>query len=295
MDLHVKINIRTITNAEGSSLGDGHQTKGLKRDTVDKFYTKSLIVKECCLNIQKCLHVCKISDIIIEPSAGNGAFMECINSMCDKTYFYDLKPDNVNIIQQDFLKLDYTKFKNKSVHIIGNPPFGRQSSMAIKFIRFSAKFASSISFILPKSFKKDSLKKKVPLKFHCVYEADLPYNSFLLNNKDYDVPCIFQIWQKQADNRIEDKKLTPNKYTFVKKTDSHDISFRRVGVNAGNIATDTLLKSPQSHYFIKFDEGIFNKALLDKLNALKFTSSNDTVGPKSISQQELIKEFVMVV
>jgi hypothetical protein len=295
MDLHVTINISIVTKAECNSLGDGHQTKGLKRDTVDKFYTKSSIVKECCLNIQKFLNVGKSTDIIIEPSAGNGAFMECINSMCDKTYFYDLKPDNINITQQDFLKLDYTKFKNKSVHIIGNPPFGRQSSMAIKFIRLSAKFASSISFILPKSFKKASLKRKIPLKFHCVYEADLPYNSFLLNNNEYDVPCVFQIWQKQSGDRVEEKKLTPTKYTFVKKTDSHDISFRRVGVNAGNIDTDTLLKSPQSHYFIKFDKGIFNKALLDKLNALEFTSSNDTVGPKSISQQELIKEFVMVV
>lgn len=293
MDLHVKININIVTKTDNSFIADKEQTKGLKRDTIDKFYTKLSIVKECCLNIQKYINIGKTTDIIIEPSAGNGAFIESINSLCYETYFYDLKPDNVNIVQQDFLKLDYTKFKNKSVHIIGNPPFGRQSSMAIKFIKFSAKFANSISFILPKSFKKDSLKKKFPLQFHCVYESDLPENSFLINNSEYNVPCVFQIWEKKDYDRIEEKKLVPEHFKFVKKSEPHDISFRRVGVNAGNIDTETADKSTQSHYFIKFDEGILTNDRFKKLKNIDFQSSRDTVGPKSISKQELIKEFIM--
>ena len=36
------------------------------------------------------------------------------------------------------------------IHIIGNPPFGRQSSLAIKFIKKSVEYCDSISFILPK-------------------------------------------------------------------------------------------------------------------------------------------------
>jgi len=294
MDLHVKININIVTKTDNSFIADKEQTKGLKRDTIDKFYTKLSIVKECCLNIQKFINIGKTTDIIIEPSAGNGAFIESINSLCDKTYFYDLKPDNVNITQQDFLKIDYTIFNNSSVHIIGNPPFGRQSSMAIKFIKFSAKFANSISFILPKSFKKASLKKKFPLQFHCVYESDLPENSFLINNSEYNVPCVFQIWEKKDYNRIEEKKLVPEHFKFVKKSEPHDISFRRVGVNAGNIDTETANKSTQSHYFIKFDEGILTDDRLKKLKNIDFQSSRDTVGPKSISKQELIKEFIVI-
>ena len=218
MNLNLKINISIVSKTDDSFIPDTQQTKGLKRNTIDKFYTKSSIVKECCLNIQKCINIGKMTDIIIEPSAGNGAFIESINSICDKTYFYDLKPDNINIIQQDFLKLDYTKFKDKTVHIIGNPPFGRQSSMAIKFIKFSAQFANSISFILPRSFKKASLKQKFPLQFHCVYESDLPENSFLMNNIEYNVPCIFQIWEKKSYARVIEQKLIPQKFRFVKKT-----------------------------------------------------------------------------
>ena len=48
--------------------------KGLKRDTIDKFYTKSNIVLECLEHIDKYFEI-KDDHIIIEPSAGNGAFL----------------------------------------------------------------------------------------------------------------------------------------------------------------------------------------------------------------------------
>jgi len=45
----------------------------------------------------------------------------------------------------------------------------------------------------------------------------------------------------------------PNKYNFVKNNDNHDISFRRVGVNAGIIYRETKEKNIQSQYFIKME------------------------------------------
>ena len=44
----------------------------------------------------------------------------------------------------------------------------------------------------------------------------------------------------------------PIHFIFVEKTDDPDISFRRVGVNAGTIDTNINEKSSQSHYFIQF-------------------------------------------
>lgn len=97
------------------------------------------------------------NDLIIEPSSGNGSFIENIKALSCNYKFYDIEPEHNDIYKQDFLELDYMKLKEKyeTIHIIGNPPFGRQSSLAIKFI----KKCCSISFILPKSFKKDSIKK----------------------------------------------------------------------------------------------------------------------------------------
>jgi hypothetical protein len=79
----------------------------------------------------------------------------------------------------------------------------------------------------------------------------------------------------------------------VDKTENPDISFRRVGVNAGVIDTKIDEKSVQSHYFIKFTN---NKSIADNLNQLATITYNfnNTVGPKSISKQELIKEFIKV-
>lgn len=268
------------------------KTTELKRDTIDKFYTSPFIVNKCINLIKEKINI-QEQDLCIEPSAGNGSFITGIKSLFKYYKFYDLEPENNEIIKQDYLDFDYNTIiieSNSKVHVIGNPPFGRQSSLAIKFIKKSCEYCDSISFILPKSFKKDSLKKHYPQNFHLIYVYDLPKNSFIVDNKEYDVPCVFQIWIKKNVNRIITKKLIPNKYKFVKKNDKHDISFRRVGVNAGDIDKETEKKSVQSHYFIKFDIELTDE-LFDKLKNIVYTCKNNTCGPKSISKQELIKEF----
>jgi len=123
-----------------------------------------------------------------------------------------------------------------------------------------------------------------------IFEIDLPDKSFLVDGIEHDVPCIFQIWEKKTTNRIVSEKLEPLNFIFVKKTENPDISFRRVGVNAGIIDVEINEKSIQSHYFIKFTNG---KSITDNINKLSTITYdfNNTVGPKSISKQELIKEF----
>jgi len=272
------------------------QSTGLKRKTIDKFYTSLNVVKNCINLIKKNLHI-QNNDLCIEPSAGNGSFINDIKILFNNYKFYDLDPENNEIIKQDYLDLDYNSISiepNSKIHIIGNPPFGRQSSMAIKFIKKSCEYCDSISFILPKSFKKDSLKKHFPLNFHLICEYDLPNNSFIVDKKEYDVPCVFQIWIKKNVIRLVPKKLIPNKYKFVKKNEPHNISFRRVGVNAGEIDKNTENKSIQSHYFIKFDIE-FTDELFNELKKIIYNCKNNTCGPKSISKQELIQEFNKII
>jgi predicted RNA methylase len=267
------------------------QIKGLKRNTIDKYYTKEIIVELCLHYIKQYIQI-NDNDLIIEPSAGNGAFISGIKLLTNNYKFYDLEPENDEIIKQDYLlfRNDNNDNNNKKIHIIGNPPFGRQSSLVIKFIKKSCEFCNSISFILPKSFKKDSLKNRFPLNYHLIFEIDLPEKSFLVNNVEYDVPCIFQIWEKKEYNRDIIEKLNANSFIFVKKTDNPDISVRRVGVNACIIDINIDDKSIQSHYFIKF---INNKSINDNMIKLATITYefNNTVGPKSISKQELISKF----
>jgi len=264
------------------------QQKGLNRNTIDKFYTDTSFAKRCVENCMKYVEI-STQDLIIEPSAGNGSFISSIEESHSDCKFYDIEPENYKITKQDYLLLDAASLTKRNVHIIGNPPFGRQSSLAIKFIKKSCEFARSISFILPRSFKKDSMQSKFDDKFHLLFEEDVPMNSFIVNGDTYDVPCVFQIWVKKDLNRIKLNKKTSAGFEFVKIDESPDISFRRVGVYAGKIDTDTN-KSEQSHYFIKFTNNQILSENLDKLKTVVF-EFNNTVGPKSISKQELISEF----
>ncbi len=267
------------------------QDTGLKRNTIDKYYTKLEIVEQCIEEIKKCINITD-DDLIIEPSAGNGSFIEYIKRLSNNYKFYDIEPEHDEVLKQDFLEIDYKILKEnfKNIHIIGNPPFGRQASLAIKFIKKCCFFSNSISFILPKSFKKDSMKKYFEKHYHLISEIDLTDNSFLVNDIESNVPCVFQIWQYKEDIRNEINKLIPINFNFVKKEDEPDISFRRVGVNAGTIMREIDNKSIQSHYFIKFTNNKTIDENILKLKLIKF-DFNNTVGPKSISKQELINEF----
>jgi hypothetical protein len=268
---------------------------GLKRDTIDKFYTCPATAKNCLEHVAACISIDPINDLIVEPSAGNGAFIPEIMQLCQNTIFYDIEPEHPSIIKANYLLLNCDTLKK--THVIGNPPFGRQSSLAIQFIKKSALFADSISFILPKSFKKDSMRSHFPRRFHLVFQADIEEKAFLQDGLPVDVPCVFQIWEKRTEERQFVAKLDtdPAIFRFVKIDEDPDISFRRVGVNAGTIDNKNLdTKSVQSHYFIKFGPAINKKEFIEKMMQIKYAQDN-TVGPKSIGKQEIIREINQLV
>ena len=95
---------------------------------------------------------------------------------------------------------------------------------------------------------------------------------------------------KRSYNRETVEQMKHLNFRFVKKTENPDISFRRVGVNAGTIDTECDNKSIQSHYFIKFsnDKNVADNIM--RLSGITF-DFNNTIGPKSISKQELIQKF----
>lgn len=262
-------------------------SKGLKRNTIDKFYTKESIAKKCFDVFIEAVDPNE-SDLVIEPSAGNGSFVNLIKLKFSNHLFYDILPENIDIIQCDFLEIS-PPTSGRVVHTLGNPPFGRQSSLAIKFIKKCCTFSQSVSFILPKSFRKDSMQRHFDSYFHLIREIDLPKNSFILDGNEQDVPCVFQVWKRSNKKRQNNDPEIPRHFEFVKKTSSPDISLRRVGVNAGKICNTNIEQcSEQSHYFIKFQD----KSAIDKIinnNIMNMFRYDNTVGPRSISKPELIK------
>lgn len=261
-----------------------YQETGKKRNTIDKFYTNPKIVNKY---IDKFKPYIVKDDLIIEPSAGCGTWTTPLHMF--NLIAFDIQPEGEGIQQMNFLYVDLYAFQS-NLHFIGNPPFGRQSSLAKKFIKHicSCEKTQTIAFILPKSFKKDSFQKVFPPHFHLEYQDDVDKDAFLANGKPHDVPCVFQIWRKKDTKRVIPEKLKPKGFIFVKQEENPDYSLRRVGVNAGILSKDILDKSPQSHYFIKLKQN--SDLFIIKYQQI-YWEHNNTVGPKSISKQEFIREI----
>lgn len=273
-------------------------TGKFRTNAMDQFYTSPSVAATCIDLILKHVPHAK-KHTWLEPSAGNGSFLRNVPPRVKKIGF-DLDPKSPDILKQDYLESAWTPVITAPILVFGNPPFGKQSSLAKAFISKSCTFADAIAFILPKSFTKPSMFNAFDLKFHCVHSAELPRDSFVLNGEPYDVPCVFQIWQKKKEDRAVEAAIPAIGFKYVKvnanananadePTSEYDIAFRRVGVYAGKcFMNDGATKyNAQSHHFLKFDDVCipFIDSIVEKINAHTFPSN--TVGPRSLSKSEI--------
>ena len=104
---------------------------GLARITSDKFYTKPESVKIVIEFLPKITS----RDLVIEPRAGNGSFSNILKAKFKNVIAIDIEPEAEDIIVADFLTYDFDIKKYRKIHCVGNPPFGRQSTLARKFIK----------------------------------------------------------------------------------------------------------------------------------------------------------------
>lgn len=240
--------------------------------------------------VKQCLNVLDLSrfDCIIEPSAGMGNFIKDMPTAAS-VFAYDINPENDNIEKADWFNVNKTQFNIfSSILVLGNPPFGQQNSLAVRFFNESAKFCDTIAFILPLSFKKTSVQNRLDLNFHLIQEIELAdCNFMLLNKEEIAVPCVFQIWEKQDKPRKKVKeKIISDKFAFTTKENA-DFRIQRVGGNAGKASFD-LSRSASSNYFIKNNSDLSNEDFVNQVNDLIFPSIEFTVGPKSLSKGELV-------
>jgi predicted RNA methylase len=275
--------------------------KYTKKSTLDKFYTKREIASNLISSFFEtiCPDDMKKIKIVLEPSAGSGSFSTQILSHVKaddmKIIAVDIEPAHESVECIDFMDCDLSDRLAQYTVAIGNPPFGKQCSHATRFFNKCAEYENLhyIGFILPSSFKKESVHDRLDLNFSLIKQIDLEPNAFILDSNQYDVPCIFQVW-KRGGLRSKHKKYKPNdSYKFVKNIADANIAFRRVGVYAGKciILSEEEKLSSQSHYFISTE--LDTNKICKEIEAINWPS-NDTVGPRSISKNLLIKELNII-
>ena len=263
---------------------------------MDQFYTNENIAIKCFTLLKKNINIEKY-DYHLEPSAGSGSFYKLLDE--NKRIGLDLEPKYDGIQKMDYFDFNY--IKDKKYLVIGNPPFGKVSSLAVKFFNKSAEFADCIAFIIPRTFKRVSIQNKLNLHYELIYNEDLPLKPCCFTPK-MSAKCCFQIWKKTKNKRkivMYDK--THNDFGFAKlgpkdernqptPPTNADFALKAYGSNCGEII-DTNLESlrPKSWHWIKLNKSNINVEILKKrFNSLDYSISKDTVRQDSLGQKELI-------
>lgn len=264
---------------------------------LDQFYTRPSIALKC---IQQTQMYYNLDDFfIIEPSAGNGSFFLQIPSA--KKVGLDILPKHHSIIQHDFFEYR-PPLSDKKKLIIGNPPFGRVSSLAVRFFNHASTYADVIAFILPRTFRRVSVQNRLCLSFHLIYDEDIPTNPCAFE-PPIQAKCCFQIWQKRETYRpLIDLPNSHDDWEFMSlgplDTNNQptvprgaDFALRAYGGRCGEIRTDNLgTLRPKSWHWIK--SKVDTDILIQRFQQLDYSISVDTARQNSIGRKELVQLYI---
>lgn len=211
------------------------------------------------------------SHTILEPSAGTGVFIDLLKKY--EIEAYDIEPKHSAIIEKDFLKAELS---NKPYITVGNPPFGGHStSLAVNFFNKCATVSDYIAFIVPRSFRKQSIHNRLDEYFHLITDEDCPKNSFTMNSTTWDVTTCMQVWKRE--NHKREKPTFQAKYFTAHKSgplEGDDFFMRYYGRNAGIILPDDYNGSLNTVRRIR--PKVPN--LKERIAALDFTTEKHNVG-----------------
>lgn len=272
-------------------------TTEIREQGLDKFYTIPQISKKCIESVGLIYDWSKW-ELVVEPSAGNGSFFNVIPS--DKKIGIDISPENQEIIKQDFFT--YKPQKNiKDILVIGNPPFGKVSSLAIKFFNHASNWATVIAFIIPRTFRRISVHNRLNQNFHLVFDEDIPTNPCSFTPRMM-VKCCFQIWEKREEKReFHDLPTSHIDWDFIDfgpkdsngqptPPDGADFAIRAYGGKCGEIVKINLQTlRPKSWHWIK--SNIDTTLLINRFKNLDYSLSFNTARQNSIGKGELVRLY----
>ena len=245
----------------------------------DKYYTTPETVRMHIQHTERAYKSISSFPLVVEPSAGSGSFVESLKAINRHVLAYDVEPDGGDIKQMDWLTEKPDVDLCHSL-IIGNPPFGKNSSLAVKFFNRSAEHNPEvISFILPKTFSKRRWWSGLSVKYSLSSEMQCPKNSFILNGNIWDVPCVSQVWIR-GDRHIK----LPSELTLFSQVSPKvaNCFIRRVGGRAGKVVKEY---TPSTTYSVSCSENTISCLLAHERELSEY--SRNTAGVRSITLLEV--------
>ena len=171
--------------------------------------------------------------------------------------------------------------------ILGNPPYGKNANLAIRFVNEITPFAESAVWVLPRTMRKDSTLRKLDNHLHLTRDSDNPLDTF-----EIGVFTCTQTWELREDLRVDEFiHCETSDFTFSSQEDC-DICIGRVGLGGcGKTYFDPENRSVQANHFIK----VKSKKVIETLQSLEGQfreTAMNTAGNPSLTRQELKNIYV---
>lgn len=252
---------------------------------LEQFYTCRELAKGCVAAVVERYELGSF-DLIVEPSAGDGAFFHLLPE--SRRLGLDLAPQGTGILEQDFFEWEPAE-GSAEILMIGNPLFGQRGKLAVAFLNRACRFSRVVAFILPRSFRKDTFMNRVDRDFHLVGQFDC--SAFRSpSGGEMSIKAVFQIWERGEEARPMIRRETSHqdfelKHAHLSRTspaelarirENYDFAIPQVGSKFKPRRIDGL--DSGSHWFVKIRKPaaaeIFEDldfSFLDGLN-LSFTS-----------------------
>lgn len=273
---------------------------------LDEFYTRVDVAREMVAHTKRYYRkMMRDWSLIVEPSAGDGSFLHRL-PLANRRGF-DLAPRAPRITQADFLTIDRQDVVGDvppaDVLFIGNPPFGKNGSVARAFIERALEMADHVAFILPQSFQKASTQNLLRAPdVHLVCEHDVPADAFVFRGETKRIPTVFQIWRRMPALPPRGNLVLPTEhpeFAFVRPSEQ-DIderpifSVQRVGGRAGKIITDRAelkrKRTSGNFYFLDpADDAVLLK--MQRLDLERHPAKARSAGMPSLAKGEIIAAY----
>ena len=245
---------KTYRQDESKPLGVGEASKSGNTRTAgsEQFYTPVDQASTLLSELQKALPEEEWRGAHwIEPSGGTGAFIDALLKSGvqerDITSF-DIEPKHRLVKKANFLDHS-TRIPEledgRTIIAIGNPPFGRNSSLSVPFFNKLVKEGvNHIGFIIPKSWRKWSIERRLDSSAHKVFDLDLKVDyvnddGSPARESTGSLATVFQIWSVNSEipPRVKTRVVDRSLIRRVKPAEA-DLAMVIFGYSCGKLLWD---------------------------------------------------------
>ena len=163
-----------------------------------QFYTQKHVARECFEIVKSVIDTLNIENpFFLEPAAGTGNFLELFPK--ERRLGIDIEPRHPEVQECSYFRFNFNILPKNSI-VCGNPPFGFQNSLTIKFINISAKYAEVIGFIVPSNFNRFHYSRHLDPLLHLIYSEPLSNSYFIAVDYGNSMklrPSNFMVWSKR--------------------------------------------------------------------------------------------------